>query len=186
MQQINVGVITGSLRQKSFARYLGRALISVAPPGMDFSIIEIGEMPHYNEDLEVDPPQAFTRFRNTIIAADAVLFVTPEFNRGMPGVLKNSIDVGSRPWGKSVWAGKTAAVISTSPGAIGGFGANHQLRQCLAAVGVVTMAHPESYIGNSAALFDAAGELTDAKTKEFITQFMSSFKAWIVQQQRSA
>jgi chromate reductase, NAD(P)H dehydrogenase (quinone) len=184
MQQIKVGVITGSLRQKSFARYLGRALIKAAPAGLDFSIIEIGEMPHYNEDLEVDPPQAFTRFRNTIIASDAVLFVTPEFNRSMPGVLKNSIDVGSRPWGKSVWAGKTAAVISISPGAIGGFGANHALRQCLAAVGVVTMAHPEAYISNAAALFDGAGALVDPKTTEFVTQFMSAFKAWVDQQRR--
>jgi chromate reductase len=182
MQQIKVGVITGSLRAKSFARYLGRALIKVAPPGMDFSIIEIGEMPHYNEDLEVDPPQAFTRFRNTIIAADAILFVTPEFNRGVPGALKNAVDVGSRPWGKSVWGGKTTAVISCSPGAIGGFGANFSLRQSLASVGAVTMAHPESYISNVAAMFDAAGELTDAKTKEFLTQFMLAFKAWIVQQ----
>jgi chromate reductase len=184
MQQIDVSVLTGSLRQKSFARSLGKALVSVAPKGMNCAFVEIGDMQHYNEDLEVDPPSAFTRFRNTITASHAVLFVTPEFNRGIPGVLKNAVDVGSRPWGKSVWAGKPAAVISTSPGAIGGFGANHQLRQCLSAVGVATMPHPEAYVGGSAALFDASGTLVDASTKEFVSQFMQSFQRWVEQLRR--
>jgi chromate reductase, NAD(P)H dehydrogenase (quinone) len=182
MQQIKLGVITGSLRKKSFARYLGRALTSLAPSSMQCSFIEIGELQHYNEDLEVDPPQTFTRFRATIAASDAVLFVTPEFNRSMPGMLKNCLDVGSRPWGKSIWPGKPAAVISVSPGALGGFGANHALRQVLMAVGVVTMPHPEAYVGGAAALFDAAGELIDAGTKEFAGKFMLAFEAWIEQQ----
>lgn len=179
MKQIDVSVLSGSLRQKSFARQAARALASLAPAGMSFDFIEIGELPHYNEDLEVDPPSAYTRFRSTITASDAVLFVTPEFNRSVPGVLKNAVDVGSRPWGKSVWAGKPAAVVSVSPGALGGFGANQHLRQVLVGVGVAAMPHPEAYVGGAAALFDASGALVDAKTREFLGGFVAAFRVWI-------
>ncbi len=182
MPELDVAVITGSLRQASFSRKRGRAAIKLAPAGMKPSIVEIGDMQHYNEDLEADPPAAFTRFRERIAAADAVLFVTPEFNRGIPGALKNCVDVGSRPWGKSIWNGKPAAVISTAPGAIGGFGAHHVLRQALVAVNVVTMPHPEAYIGGVAKMFDDAGELVDASTREFVSEFMRAFHTWIKQQ----
>lgn len=182
MPELDVAVITGSLRKQSYSRKMGRAAIKLAPPGMKLSIVEIGDMQHYNEDLESDPPATFTRFRERISAADGVLFVTPEFNRGMPGVLKNCIDVGSRPWGKSIWAGKPAAVISVSPGAVGGFGAHHALRQSVMSVGVVTMAHPETYIGGVDKMFDEAGELTDASTRDFVTDFMRRFLVWIQQQ----
>jgi chromate reductase len=180
--QLNVSVLVGSLRQKSVSKKLARALVQLAPPGLHCSFVEIGDLPLYNEDLEVDPPAAFTRFRTTIAPADALLFVTPEFNRGIPGGLKNAIDVGSRPWGKSVWSGKPAAVVSQSYGALGGFGAHHQLRQVLAGVNVATMPHPEAYVSAAGALFDDAGELVSAPAKEFFGSIMSAFKAWIEQQ----
>jgi chromate reductase len=186
MQEFNVAVLVGSLRQKSVTRKVARALTRLAPPGSHYSFIEIGDLPHYNEDLESEPPAAFTRFRGAIAASDALLFVTPEFNRGMPGVLKNSIDVGSRPWGKTVWAGKPAAVVSQSYGGLAGFGAHHQLRQVLMGVGVAVMPHPEAYIGNAGELFDDAGELKNPATGEFLTAFMAAFQAWIEQQRGRA
>src|SRR4051812_20550126 len=185
MPTLNVSVFVGSLRQKSVSRKLARALVRLAPAGMDCSFVEIGELPLYNEDLEVDPPAAFTRFRSAVAPADALLFVTPEYNRGIPGLLKNAIDVGSRPWGKSVWSGKPAAVVSQSYGALGGFGAHHQLRQVLAGVNVLTMAHPEAYVSTAGALFDDAGELVSAPAKDFLSSIMSAFQAWVEQQRRS-
>lgn len=179
MSNVDVAVITGSLRQGSFTRKMGRAISALPLPGMRFSILEIGDLPHYNEDLESSPPSAFTAFRAAIAASDAVLFVTPEFNRSIPGVLKNALDVGSRPWGKSVWSGKPAAVISMSYGALAGFGANHHLRQVLMAVNMPTMPHPEAYIGNAASLFDEAGQLVDRGTATFITGFLEAFHVWI-------
>jgi len=179
MKSMKVAVLTGSLRQESYSRKMGRALVKLAPPGMNLSIVEIGDMPHYNEDVESDPPAVLTRFRERIAASDAVLFVTPEFNRSMPGMLKNALDVGSRPWGKSVWSGMPAAVISMSQGQLGGFGAHHHLRQVLVAVNLATMPHPEAYIGGSAKLFDKAGELVDESTRDFMTDFLAAFRAWI-------
>jgi chromate reductase, NAD(P)H dehydrogenase (quinone) len=184
MPNIDVALIVGSLRRESLNRKMARALVGLAPPGMTLSSVEIGDLPHYNEDLEAAPPPAFTRFRAAIAAADAVLFVTPEFNRSMPGALKNAVDVGSRPWGKSIWNGKPAAVMSVSPGALGGFGANHHLRQALMAVNVAVMPHPEAYIGGAAAMFDAAGDLIDANTREFAAGFLRSFQIWIEQQRK--
>jgi chromate reductase len=183
---LNVSVLVGSLRQKSVSKKAARALIKLAPAGLSCSCVEIGDLPLYNEDLEVDAPAAFARFRSAIAPSDALLFVTPEFNRGMPGMMKNAIDVGSRPWGKSVWSGKPAAVVSQSYGALGGFGAHHQLRQVLAGVNVATMPHPEAYLSTAGALFDEAGELVNASAKEFLSGFMAAFQAWIEQQRRPA
>jgi chromate reductase len=175
----HVSVIVGSLRQKSWSRRVARAIEQLAPPGLQFSFVEIGDLPHYNEDLEADAPPAWTRFRAAIAASNALLFVTPEFNRGMPGVLKNAVDVGSRPWGKSVWAGKPTAIVGASPGALGAFGASNQLRQVLAGVGAAAMPHPEAYISNVAAYFDQNGELVDDKTKAFLSGFVSALASWI-------
>lgn len=182
MPELDVVVLTGSLRKTSYSRKMGRALVKLSPADMALSIVEIGDMPHYNEDVEVSPPEVYTRFRERMAASDAVLFVTPEFNRSMPGMLKNALDVGSRPWGKSIWSGKPAAVISMSQGALGGFGAHHHLRQVLVAVNLVAMPHPEAYIGGSAKLFDEAGELVDASTREFMIGFLRAFHAWIDRQ----
>lgn len=178
MSQVrNVAVVVGSLRKDSVSRKLAKAFAAVTP-GLKFNIIEIADLPHFDQDLESDPPAQWVRFRNEIHAADAVLFVTPEYNRSVPGVLKNAIDVGSRPYGSSVWNGKPGAVISMSPGAIGGFGANHHLRQSLVFLNVPLLSQ-EAYISNAFALFDDAGELVNEGTTEFLKSYGAQFAAWI-------
>lgn len=173
----NVAVVVGSLRKDSVSRKLAKAFAAVTP-NLKFSIVEIGDLPHFDQDLESDPPAQWVRFRDEIAAADAVLFVTPEFNRSVPGALKNAIDVGSRPYGASVWNGKPGAVISQSPGAIGGFGSNHHLRQSLVFLNVPLLSQ-EAYLGNSYALFDDAGELVNEGTTEFLRAYGQQFAAWI-------
>ena len=180
-----VAVIVGSLRRESFSKKTANALARLAPQDLKFEAVPIGDLPFYNEDLETQsPPQAWTEFRERIRAADAVLFVTPEYNRSVPGVLKNAIDVGSRPYGASVFNGKPAAVISTSVGALGGFGANHHLRQSLVFLNMPTLAQPEAYVGNSGALFDAEGQLKNESTEKFLRDFGATFGQWIEHRQR--
>lgn len=173
----NVAVILGSLRKDSVSRKLAKAFGALTP-NLTFNIVEIGDLPHFDQYLESDPPAQWVRFRKEIAAADAVLFVTPEYNRSVPGVLKNAIDVGSRPYGSSVWNGKPGAVISQSPGAIGGFGANHHLRQSLVFLNVPLLSQ-EAYLGNSFALFDENGELINEGTAEFLRAYGAQFSAWI-------
>ncbi|TAJ69718.1 MAG: NADPH-dependent oxidoreductase [Phenylobacterium sp.] len=173
----NVAVVVGSLRKDSVSRKLAKAFAALNP-NLKFSIVEIADLPHFDQDLESDPPAQWVRFRSEIAAADAVLFVTPEFNRSVPGALKNAIDVGSRPYGSSVWNGKPGAVISVSPGAIGGFGANHHLRQSLVFLNVPLLSQ-EAYIGNAFALFDDAGEMINEGTTEFLKSYGAQFSAWI-------
>ncbi|MEO8674107.1 MAG: NAD(P)H-dependent oxidoreductase [Casimicrobiaceae bacterium] len=174
-----VAVIVGSLSTTSLNRKMANALISAAPASLECSFVEIGDLPHYTPDFEADPPTVVRAFRERIAPFDALLFVTPEYNRSMPGVLKNAIDVGSRPAGKNVWSGKPAAVVTVSPGAIGGFGANHHLRQSLVAVGIATMAQPEAYVGGAKALFDDTGTLVNDTTRAFIAKFMLAFASFI-------
>ncbi len=175
----NVAVLIGSLRKESFNRKMANALTGLAPPELKLSIVEIGGLPPYNQDYESSPPAAVTEFKGTISKADAVLFVTPEYNRSVPGVLKNAIDVGSRPYGKSAWAGKPGAVISVTSGALGAFGANHHLRQALVFLDVPAMPQPEAYIANAANLFDVDGKLTNDSTRDFATKFLTAFAQWI-------
>ena len=157
-----------------------KALATLAGSELQLTIVEIGDLPFYNEDIETDPPPpAWVSFREAVAAADAVLCVTPEYNRSVPGVLKNAIDVGSRPYGQSVWNGKPGAVISVSPGAVGGFGANHHLRQSLVFLNVPTMPQPEAYIGGAAGLFDASGAITNDGTRAYLKGFMEAFASWI-------
>jgi chromate reductase len=177
--QRTVAVVVGSLRKESFSRKLANAVAELTP-SMRFTHIDIGSLPLYNQDLDPDNvPAAWTTFRDTMRPLDAVLFVTPEYNRSIPGVLKNAIDVGSRPYGKSVWNGKPAGVISNSPGAISGFGANHHLRQCLVFLNMPAMQQPEAYIGGADKLFDASGKLTNDSTRDFLTKFGQAFAAWV-------
>jgi chromate reductase len=177
---VNVCVLVGSLRKASFNRRLAKALISLAPSSMKLDIVEIGQLPLYNEDLETDPPPAqWTAFRQLIKAADAVLFVTPEYNRSVPAALKNALDVGSRPYGRSVWDRKPGAIVSGSPGAIGAFGANHHLRQSLVFLNVPAMQQPEVYVSHVDKLFDEVGNLVNEGTSKFLQQFMQTFAIWV-------
>jgi len=173
-----VVVLVGSLRKESFSRKVALALAELTP-GLTFDFADIGSVSHFNQDLEATPPADWTAFRDKIAAADAVLFVTAEYNRSVPGVLKNALDVGSRPYGKGVLIGKPAAVISTSIGAIGGFGANHHLRQSLVFLNMPTMEQPEAYIGGTSNLFDPSGQLTNDTTREFLVAFGNAFAQFI-------
>jgi chromate reductase len=174
-----VAVLVGSLRKKSFNRMLAYALAKLARPALALEIVEIGALPFYNDDLEADAPAPWLEIRNRLASMDAILFVTPEYNRSVPAVLKNAVDVLSRPFGSSVLNGKPAAVVSASPGAMGGFGASHHLRQSLVCLGVNVMATPEVYVGNVTALFDDSGALNHAATTDFLKRFVSAFAAWI-------
>jgi chromate reductase len=176
----NVAVLVGSLRKASLNRKIATQLAVLAPASLKLEIVEIGDLALYNEDTDgASAPAAWTTFRQRVKAVDAVLFVTPEYNRSVPGVLKNAIDVGSRPYGQSVWDGKPGAVVSVSPGAIGGFGANHHLRQSLVFLNVPCMQQPEAYIGGAGGLFDADGKLANEKTADFLRKLMEAFAAWI-------
>lgn len=179
MKNYNVAVLVGSLRKGSFNRKVALALAELAPPELKLEIVEIGHLPLYNQDSDESPPPAFVEFRKRIKSADALLFATPEYNRSVPGVLKNAIDIASRPYGQSAWDGKPGAVISASIGAIGGFGANHHLRQSLVFLNVPTLQQPEAYIGNADKLFDADGKLTDERTRNSLQKFIQAFAAWI-------
>jgi chromate reductase, NAD(P)H dehydrogenase (quinone) len=174
----NVALIVGSLRKESFTRKVGDALIELAPDSLHIEHVEIGALPLYNQDLETDaPPREWVAFRDRVRPMDAVLFATPEYNRSIPAPLKNAIDVGSRPYGKSVWSRKPAAIVSVSPSQVGAFGANHHLRQCCVFLDMPMMQQPEAYIANVNKLFEN-GTLV-ASTQDFLRGFMSSFAAWI-------
>jgi chromate reductase, NAD(P)H dehydrogenase (quinone) len=146
---------------------------------LKLSILEIGHLPIYNQDVDESPPDVWREFRGHIRAADAVLFVTPEHNRSVPAALKNALDIGSRPYGKNAWSGKPGAVVSASPGAIGGFGANHHLRQSLVFLDVPAMPQPEAYIGGADKLFDGNGKLVNEGTRKFLQGFMQAYAAWV-------
>jgi len=178
--QSKVGVIVGSLRKTAFTRLMARALPELTPPSLKLTEIEIGHLPLYNQDLETEsPPPAWTTFRSEVKGCDAILFLTPEYNRSMPGALKNSLDVGSRPWGQSAWSGKPAAIVSMSPGALGAMAANHHLRQVLMAVNLATMPYPEAYLSTVGTLFDDSGRLQSEETRQFLTTFLQAFELWI-------
>lgn len=174
-----VAVLVGSLRKDSLNRKMAKTLISLAPPELALEIVEIGELPLYNEDTETPAPAAWTCFRDSIRAHDAVLFVTPEYNRSVPAALKNSLDVGSRPYGQTVWSRKPAAIVSVSPSAIGGFGANHHLRQSLVFLDMPILQQPEAYIGHAATLFNETGHLTVDATREFLQKYLATFAQWV-------
>ena len=175
-----VAVLIGSLRKDSFNRKLANALRTMVPASLVLDEAPIRDLPLYDSDLEgANVPAAWTTFRQQIKASDAVLFVTPEYNRSVPGGLKNAIDVGSRPYGSSVWSRKPGAVISVSPGALGAFGANHALRQSFVFLDILPMQQPEAYIGNAAKLFAEDGSISVAETRDFLTKYLDAFAKWI-------
>ncbi len=172
-------VLVGSLRKESFTRRVAKTLMLLAPPTLEMEIVEIGQLPLYNQDDDTDtPPPTFTEFRERIRSVDAVLFCTPEYNRSVPAVLKNAIDVASRPYGQSAWSGKPCGVVSVSPGALGGFGANHHLRQMLPFLNMPCLPAPEVYLGGVADKYQG-DDLTDDKTRAFLQGFIDTYAAWV-------
>ncbi|MEZ1319406.1 NAD(P)H-dependent oxidoreductase [Pseudomonas fluorescens] len=178
-----IAVVVGSLRKESINRKVALALADLAPANLKLNIVEIGDLPLYNEDIDVSPPAAYSTFRDQVASSDALLFVTPEYNRSVPAPLKNAIDVGSRPYGKSAWSGKPGAIISVSPGAIGGFGANHHLRQSLVFLDVPCMQQPEAYLGGAGSAFDEAGKLSES-VKPFLQNFINAYAKWVEQHKK--
>lgn len=179
MSKYKIAVFVGSLRKGSYNLKTAKVLMEVAPESLSFEMVGIGDLPLFNEDLEATPPKEWETLREKIKAADGLLFLTPEYNRSVPGVLKNALDVGSRPYGKNSWDGKPGAVVSVSISSIAGFGANHHLRQSLVFLNVPAMAQPEAYIGDAASLFDDNGKLTNDSTREFLKDFMQAFAQWV-------
>ena len=180
MEHHRIVIIVGSLRDGSLNRKVAKSLCA-AHDRLDCSIVEIGDLPLYNPDIDgASPPPSYTRFRDAVRQAEGVLFVTPEYNRSMPGALKNAIDVGSRPYGKSVFAKKPAAIITVSPGAIGGFGANHALRQCAVFLDMPVMQQPEAYLGHvNDDAFGDDGLLKDGDLKDLVAKLSAAFADWV-------
>jgi chromate reductase, NAD(P)H dehydrogenase (quinone) len=179
---LNIALHVGSLRRAAWSRRIADELIALAPPALKLQPVPIGELPLYNADLETDtPPPAWTAYRQRIAASDGLLFVTPEYNRGMTGTLKNAIDVASRPYGKNVYNGKPAAIVTLSTGPLGGVAANHDVRRSLVTLNAATMAHPEMFLSQVNKLFegdDGCGPLNPG-TREFLAKFLLAFEAWV-------
>lgn len=180
MTRHKIAIVVGSLRKDSINRKVARSVCAFASDMLDCGIVEIGQLPLYNQDDDAAPPEEFVRFRERIAAADGILFCTPEYNRGVPGVLKNAIDIGSRPYGQSVWDKKPAAIISASPGAIGGFGANHQLRQACVFLNMPVMQQPEAYLGHvTDQSFGSDGHLVEGPVKQIVMKLAAAFADWV-------
>jgi chromate reductase len=177
-----IAIIVGSLREGSFNRKIARSICAIRNDGLDCSMVEIGDLPLYNQDYDALPnqPEAYVRFREQVRSADGILFVSPEYNRGVPGVLKNAIDVGSRPYGQSVWDRKPAAIVTVSPSSIGGFGSNHQIRQACVFLNMPVMQQPEAYLGHvSDDSFDENGQLKEGPLKDLVTKLAFAFHDWV-------
>ncbi len=175
-----IGIIVGSLRKESFSKKLAQVVVGLAPTGYKFLIIPLDGLEIYNQDFDDYDmlPESYIQFRKTIFELDGVIFITPEYNRSIPGVLKNALDVASRPYGKNAWSGKPGAVFSNSPGNLSAFGANHHLRQCLVSLNVPTMQQPEVYLSNAKNLFDPKGDIQDPKIMEFIGTAVNAYIQW--------
>ncbi|WP_353150304.1 NAD(P)H-dependent oxidoreductase [Pollutimonas bauzanensis] len=178
MSQYQIAVIVGSLRKDSFNRKLATALAKLGPQDFSFKQLEIGDLPLYNQDEDANQADSVKRLKSELAASQGLLFVTPEYNRSMPGVLKNALDNASRPYGQNAWAGKPAGVIGTSIGAIGTALAQQHLRNVLAYLDVPTLAQPEAFIHAKEGLFDEAGNI-GAGSKEFLQNWMDQYAAWV-------
>lgn len=179
MSKYTIGIFIGSLRKDSFSCSVANYFVTNAPHDVEFKIVEIGQLPMYNQDLDGAPPVEWVKFREQVNALDGLLFVTPEHNRSFPAALKNALDVASRPYGASAWNGKPGGVVSVSPGALGGFGANHHLRQVLTFLNVPTLQQPEAYVGNVMASLDAYGVVADDSLKGFLKQYQDALVKWV-------
>ena len=181
MSKKQIGLFVGSLRKASFSKGIARFIEEQSSTDFEFKIIEIGNLPLYNQDYDGSPsqPEAYEECRKQVKPLDGFLFITPEYNRSVPAVLKNAIDVGSRPYGQSVWSAKPGAIISNSPGVYGGFGANHHLRQSLMFLNVLTMQQPECYLTKIGDSFDEQGNVTADRLKESLRNFITAFETWV-------
>lgn len=181
MTETKIGLFIGSLRKESFSRKVAGEVIKLAPAALKLEEVLIGDLPIYNQDFDDENkvPEAYAQFRAIVQNYDGFLFITPEYNRSVPAVLKNALDVGSRPYGKSVWDGKPGAVISVSPGRLSGYGANHHLRQSMVFLNVPMMQQPEAYIGDAASLFDNNGVMVDENSRRFLKNFLDAFSVWV-------
>jgi chromate reductase len=180
MASHKIGIIVGSLREGSINRKIARSMCAIRDDDLDCSMIEIGDLPLFNQDIEKSPPEQWVRFKEQVAAVDGILFCSPEYNRGMPGVLKNAIDVGSRPYGRSVWDRKPAAIITASPGGIGGALANHQIRQSCVFLNMPVMQQPEAYLGHvSDDSFGEDGLLIDGPLKQLVEKLAHAFAEWV-------
>ncbi len=179
MPQYNIAVVVGSLRRDSINQRLAQAVTRLAPPEFTFKIVEIGDLPLYNQDNEADDYAPVTRLRQEIFAAQGLIFVTPEYNRSIPGVLKNALDHASRPYGKSAWAGKPAGIMGACGGALGTALAQQHLRNILSYLDVPTLSQPELYLSISEGFFDADGNIATESTRQLIQGWMDRYVAWV-------
>ena len=179
MNQIKVAVFVGSLRKESFNRCLARAVEKLAPAEFTFEFVRIDDLPLYSQDMDADYPPVCRRLKKDVESADAVLFVTPEYNRSIPGVLKNAIDIASRPWGKNSFAGKPGAVLGASVGSPGTCMAQQHLRNVLAYLDVPTMGQPEVFIHFTKDLIAADGKVTNSGTEKFLQDFVNHYVTWV-------
>lgn len=179
MSKKKIAVLIGSLRKESVNRKLANEVIKLAPDSLELEIVEIGQLPHYNEDLDGNPPAEWVEFRKKIGEADGYLFFTPEYNRSTSGVMKNALDVGSRPYGQSKWGGKPGAIVSSSMSPLGASVANHALRQPMVFLNIYMMQQPEAYIGNSWELFDEQHNLKNEDTRKFLKGWVDAFAEWV-------
>lgn len=178
MKRHTVALVVGSLRRESFNRRLADALVKLAPPGLEFQRLEIGDLPLYNQDDDANPHANVRRLKDEVRRADALLFVTPEYNRSMPGVLKNALDHASRPYGQNAWAGKPAGVLGISVGATGTSMAQQHLRTTLAYLDVPTLGQPEMYLQVRDDMYDAQGNATGA-SREILQKWMDRYVEWV-------
>ncbi|MFA1822326.1 NADPH-dependent FMN reductase [Virgibacillus oceani] len=178
-----VGIVVGSLRKESFSKKIAKNVATLFPDGYETEFVTIGNLSLYNEEYDGNSPEEYKEFRSTIQGMDAILFVTPEYNRSVPGVLKNALDVGSRPYGESVWDGKPAAIISQSISNLSGFGANHHLRQSLTFLNMPVVQQPEAYLANSPELLDDNGNINNEGTVQFLQSFVDAFMELIKKHQ---
>ncbi|WP_031364385.1 NADPH-dependent FMN reductase [Caballeronia sordidicola] len=174
-----IAVVVGSIRRESFNKQLAHAVVSLAPPDFSFEFLDIAGLPLYSQDYDGDFPEVARTFKQKIEAANGLLFVTPEYNRSIPGVLKNALDWGSRPWGHSVWGNKPGAVLGTSPGATGTALAQAHLRNVLAYLDVPLMGQPERFVKHDINRIDASGTIVSEDTRKFLQNFVDKYVAWV-------
>jgi len=182
VSQYQIAVVVGSLRRDSINRKLAGAVARLAPPGFTFNQLQIGDLPLYNQDDDANPALAVRRLKSEISAAQGLVFVTPEYNRSIPGVMKNAIDAASRPYGQSAWAGKPAGILSASMGPVGAAMAQQHLRNILAYLDVPTLGQPEAFIQIKEGFCDPSGLIANVDTRKFLQGWMDQYVSWVIKQ----